>query len=179
MFPVVEVNKMVTPGHVQLICRVFTQRLLKGYFRHYKKKSCQWTLEIKIIGLIRRTKMNLSLRPNQHKRISAVRLYLTGWLLFSFILLTTLAFAYPGPLPPEENITAPEAFFGFKLGTDRKIARWDKIVEYFELLQKESPRLKVINMGPTTMGHPFLLIIISSPENLANLEKFKEINQKI
>jgi len=34
-------------------------------------------------------------------------------------------------------------------------------------------------MGPTTMGHPFLLIVISSPENLANLERLKEINQKI
>jgi len=64
--------------------------------------------------------MNLSLRPNQHKRISAVRLYLTGWLLFSFILLTTLAFAYPGPLPPEENITAPEAFLVLSSGRTGK-----------------------------------------------------------
>ena len=35
-------------------------------------------------------------------------------------------------------VTSPETFFGFRLGSDRQIARWDKIVDYFELLQKES-----------------------------------------
>ena len=123
--------------------------------------------------------MNLNLRPKQQTKIRAARTYLTCWLLLSFIWLTTLSFAYSGYPETEEKITTPEAFFGFKLGTDKKIARWDKIVEYFEILQKESPRIKVINMGPTTMGHPFLLIVISSPENLANLERLKEINQKI
>jgi len=79
----------------------------------------------------------------------------------------------------EDKITPPETFFGFQLGADREIARWDKIAQYFSLLEKESPRIKVINMGPTTMGHPFLLVIISSPDNLASLETLKEINNKI
>jgi len=29
------------------------------------------------------------------------------------------------------QITPPDKFFGFQLGADRKMARWDKIVEYF------------------------------------------------
>ena len=29
------------------------------------------------------------------------------------------------------NIVSPETFYGFKPGTDRKLIRWDKIVEYF------------------------------------------------
>jgi len=103
--------------------------------------------------------------------------------LFSLlILLLTIWAVSVAPVAADtgqEKITAPEAFFGFQLGSDRKIARWDKIVEYFNLLEKESPRIKVINMGPTTMGHPFLLVIISSPENLADLERIKEINRKI
>ncbi|MCK5055744.1 MAG: peptidase M14 family protein, partial [Candidatus Aminicenantes bacterium] len=79
----------------------------------------------------------------------------------------------------QTKVTSPEAFFGFKLGSDRQIARWDKIVNYFELLQKESDKLKVINMGPSTMGSPFLFVIISSAENLKNLERLQEINAKI
>ena len=42
-----------------------------------------------------------------------------------------------------------EAFFG----ADRKLARLDKLVEYYNLLGEQSPRLEVVNMGPTTMGH--------------------------
>lgn len=63
----------------------------------------------------------------------------------------------------QNQATSPLDFFGFQLGSDKKIARWDKIVDYFGQLEKESTKLKVINMGPSTMGHPFLLVIISSP----------------
>ncbi len=77
------------------------------------------------------------------------------------------------------GITTPEEFFGFRLGSDRKIARWDKIVEYLYKLEKESDRIKNIDMGETTLGNPFLLTIISAPENLQNLDKLKEINKKI
>ncbi len=34
-------------------------------------------------------------------------------------------------------------------------------------------------MGPSSEGHPFLLLIISSPENLSNLDRLQHINKKI
>ncbi len=37
----------------------------------------------------------------------------------------------------QNRITAPEEFFGFQLGADRKMARWDRIVAYFQLLEKQ------------------------------------------
>ena len=79
----------------------------------------------------------------------------------------------------QNKITSPEDFFGFQLGSDRKIARWDKIVDYFKLLEKESGKIKVVNMGPSTEGNPFLLVFITSPENLANLDRLKTINAKL
>lgn len=77
------------------------------------------------------------------------------------------------------HITSPEAFFGFPLGADRKIARWDKIVEYYKLLDSESDRIQVTDMGPSTEGNPFLKVIITSPENFAHLEEIRQDNQKI
>ena len=56
-----------------------------------------------------------------------------------------------------QKITPPEEFFGYQLGSDRKLARWDKIVEYYWLLDKESEKIKVTDMGPSTEGNPFLL----------------------
>jgi hypothetical protein len=77
------------------------------------------------------------------------------------------------------KLTSPEQFFGFQMGSDRKIARWEKVVEYFHLLQEQSGKIKVNDMGPSTEGVPFLEVIISSPENLANLENLRKINLKI
>ncbi len=93
-------------------------------------------------------------------------------ILFVFLLL---CFLLPS-LRAQEKITPPKDFFGFQMGADRKIACWDKIVDYFMLLEKESQKIKVINMGPSTMGNPFLLVIISSPDNLANLDRLQDIN---
>ena len=82
-------------------------------------------------------------------------------------------------LSAQNKVTSPEEFFGFKMGTDKKLARWDKIVEYFYLLEKQSDKLKVMNLGPSSEGHPFLALLISSPENLANLERLQYINKRI
>ncbi|MYE89037.1 peptidase M14 family protein [Candidatus Poribacteria bacterium] len=78
-----------------------------------------------------------------------------------------------------KQITSPEAFFGFQLGTDRKMARWNKIVDYFRLLGEQSDKIQVIDMGPSTEGHPFLFVVISSPENLANLAHLRAVNAQI
>ncbi len=79
----------------------------------------------------------------------------------------------------QTQITPPEKFFGHQLGADRKMARWDQIVEYFKTLEKQSDRLTVVDMGPTTMGNPFLLVFISSPANLAKLEQYRQMNAKL
>src|SRR5262249_17494710 len=41
-------------------------------------------------------------------------------------------------LATAQEITSPEKFFGFQLGADKKMARWDKIVEYYGVLEKQS-----------------------------------------
>ena len=75
-----------------------------------------------------------------------------------------------------QDITSPEAFFGFQLGSDRHIAHWSRIVAYLRLLAEESNRLQVVDMGPSTEGHPFLMVCISSPQNLADLERLRKVN---
>jgi hypothetical protein len=80
----------------------------------------------------------------------------------------------------QSTVTSPEKFFGFQLGADRKMARWDKIVDYYGVIEKESGgRMKVINMGPTMNNNPFLMVIITSAKNMANLETIKKNNLTI
>ena len=98
----------------------------------------------------------------------------------TLILLALLIAGFGSALVPVgatgQQIPTPESFFGFEMGADRKLARWDRLVEYYNLLGEQSPRLDVVNMGPTTMGHPFLALYLSSPENLARLGELKRIN---
>jgi hypothetical protein len=76
------------------------------------------------------------------------------------------------------EVTTPEQFFGFKLGTDKKLARYDKIVEYLQKLAGQSDRVRVQNLGPTTLGNPYILVEISSPENLKNLGHYKSGSER-
>jgi hypothetical protein len=76
-----------------------------------------------------------------------------------------------------QTVTPPDKFFGFQLGADRKMARWDKIVDYYGVIEKQSGgRMKVINMGPTENGNPFLMVIITSAKNMADIENIKKNN---
>ena len=76
-----------------------------------------------------------------------------------------------------QTVTSPEKYFGFQLGADRKMARWDKIVDYYSVLEKESGgKMKVINMGPTEEGNPFLMVIITSAKNLADINNIQKNN---
>ena len=75
------------------------------------------------------------------------------------------------------QIPTPEEFFGHRMGADRKLAHWDRLVEYYELIGGASDRVQVVNMGPSTLGRPFLSIFISSPENLARLDDYQRMNR--
>ena len=79
-----------------------------------------------------------------------------------------------------QQVTKPETFFGYRLGADRHIARWDKIVEYYGILEKQSGgRMKVTNVGKTSEGNPFLMVIITSPANMAKLGSLAQINTRL
>jgi hypothetical protein len=76
-------------------------------------------------------------------------------------------------------IQTPEQYFGFRIGTDKKLARWDKIVDYLQKVAAESDRVRYRNLGPTTLGNPFVLLEISSAANLRNLDRLKALERKL
>ena len=78
-----------------------------------------------------------------------------------------------------QEIAPPKEFFGFEMGADRELARWDRIVEYFEYLDDQSDRIQVTDLGPSTEGNPYLLVIITSTENMSRLENLRLVNLRI
>jgi len=75
------------------------------------------------------------------------------------------------------RIPAPRDVLGFVPGDDRKLASWDKVLEYFNALAKASDRVRFETLGQSTMGKPFVMATISAPENLARLDEFRKIQE--
>src|SRR5882762_2275012 len=78
-----------------------------------------------------------------------------------------------------QHITAPEEAFGFKPGTDRKLADWTQLTSYFDKLSHESDRVRYQELGKTTEGRPFVSLTISSAENLQHAEEYKDIVRRL
>ena len=77
------------------------------------------------------------------------------------------------------KIVTPEDFLGFRVGADYKLARWETITDYFRHLAENSNRAELEIRGKTTEGLDFALVVISSPENLSQLETYKDSQHKL
>ena len=108
------------------------------------------------------------------------RLLLTlAALLFIALSIQSDAIVRRTAAEAQRSIPAPEGVLGFRPGDDRKLASWAKVVEYFQKLAATSDRVKFEEIGKTTMGAPFVYATISAPENLAQLDEYKNIQRQL
>ncbi len=77
------------------------------------------------------------------------------------------------------QITKPEEFFKFKPGTDRTMFDYEQFVNYAKIVDKESPRVKMLQIGKTMLNKPMYVILLSTEDNLKNLDRLKEINKQL
>lgn len=75
--------------------------------------------------------------------------------------------------------TSPEEFLGHKVGADRKLADYNQIQAYFQKLDQESEKIKVLTIGKSTLGKPMIMAVITSTENMAKLDSYKDISKKL
>jgi hypothetical protein len=90
-----------------------------------------------------------------------------------------LALVVPRLQAQHATIPTPESSLGFTVGADFKLATYDESIAYFQKLAAASNRIRLVDVGKTSTGHPWTLAIISSPENLAKLDRLKEISQRL
>ena len=89
-----------------------------------------------------------------------------------------LALAAPD-VSAQGRITSPKEQFGFNIGDDYKLANYTQFEQYWRKLATQSNRMKLTTIGSTAEGRPQLMAIISSPANLAKLDRYKEISRKL
>ena len=77
------------------------------------------------------------------------------------------------------TLPSPEQFIGFTVGSDNRLVRWDKIVEYMRLAAGASDRVRMRELGKTSGGNAFIALEISSPDTLQNLDRYKRLERKL
>ena len=95
-------------------------------------------------------------------------------------LLLILWFAPTAVVPAAGQVPAPESFLGFKVGEDRKLADWEQVVGYLQKVAAAAPdRVKFAELGKSTLGKPFVVLTISSPDNIRQLDRYLQIQQRL
>src|SRR5216117_2616915 len=77
------------------------------------------------------------------------------------------------------RIPTPRSVLGFEPGDDRKLADWPTLVRYYQALASASDRMRYRELGHSTLGAPMIALVISSPQNLRALDRYRELNAKL
>ena len=77
-----------------------------------------------------------------------------------------------------QQIPSPAEHFGFNIGDDYKLATYTQTEAYFKKLEA-SDRVKLVDIGITEEGRHQYMLIVSSPGNIKNLDKYREISEKL
>ena len=95
-----------------------------------------------------------------------------------FAAATTPSFAADAPATTQA-ITAPDTMVGGKPGADYFLANYTKIAAWLNKVAGESDRMKLISIGKTAEGREQYMAVVSSPDNIRNLDRHREIAKKL
>src|SRR5580765_4285863 len=77
------------------------------------------------------------------------------------------------------SLPTPESLLGFRPGADYKLATYDQSVDYFKKLAAATRYIKIVEAGKTTQGRPMYFALVSSPDNLARIDRYREIARRL
>jgi len=89
-----------------------------------------------------------------------------------------LSFSQAGP-SSAQSIPTPASVLGFEPGADFELATYEQSIEYFRRLDQASDRLSLVQIGRTSFGRDWWIALVSSPENLAAIERHRDIARRL
>jgi zinc carboxypeptidase len=95
------------------------------------------------------------------------------WFVLMPLLVATAAANAQG------RLTSPREYFGFTIGDDYRLATYTQFAEYWRRLDRESDRMRVVEIGRTAEGRPQLMAIVTSPANFARLDRLRDISRRL
>ena len=99
--------------------------------------------------------------------------------IFTRLAFFILLVAAPVALLGEGRVPTPESVFGFRPGADYKLATYDQSVDYFKKVAASSKYVKLVEAGKTSQGRPMFYALVSSPDNLGKIDRYREIARRL
>jgi len=86
----------------------------------------------------------------------------------------------PGlPASQPSTVTSPTKAWGHDIGDDYFLADYQQLIGYWHTLEKESPRVHIVDIGKSSEGRPMLMAILTSPANYAKLGYYRDIARRL
>jgi hypothetical protein len=97
------------------------------------------------------------------------------------IVRATLVVALAGSVAVRAtpSLPSPESVFGFEPGADFKLATYEQSVAYFKKVAAASKFVRLVEPGATSGGRTMLFALVSSPANLAKVDRYREIARRL
>jgi Zinc carboxypeptidase len=77
------------------------------------------------------------------------------------------------------EVPTPVSVLGHNPGDDFYLADYEDTIRYFHALAASSDRMKMFTVGKTTRGKDIEVAVISSPQNLAKVDDYKQISGRL
>lgn len=95
--------------------------------------------------------------------------------LLCLLLLSVMGFSFGYG----QAIPTPKDHFGFSIGDNYQLSNYSQAESYFQKLAAISDRVLLKENGMTEEGRAMYVMVISSPENLENIEHYRQISQQM
>lgn len=78
-----------------------------------------------------------------------------------------------------QQLPRPAETFGFEPGADYQLADYDQMIAYYRKLDAASDRVQMTEIGHSARGKPMYLVIVSSEENMRELERWRGTSERL
>ncbi|MDH4065174.1 MAG: M14 family zinc carboxypeptidase, partial [Acidobacteriota bacterium] len=95
---------------------------------------------------------------------------------FFVVVILLLGLARTGA---QSALPSPESVLGYRVGADYELATYDETVAYFQKLDAASDHMTMMQAGTSTEGRTYWYAAISSPTNLTNIDRYREIARRL
>ena len=82
-------------------------------------------------------------------------------------------------LPASARVPTPLQFLGYIAGAENHLTYAEDVYRYMRALESATPRVKVFSIGNSEEGREMVLVAVSSEQNIASLERYKDITRRL
>ena len=77
------------------------------------------------------------------------------------------------------RVTSPAEEFGASIGDDYFLATYQQLERYWQKLDAESDRVRLVSIGRTEEGRDQWMAVVSAAENIEKLDRYREISRRL